>query len=81
MARGWESKDVENQIEDWASDHARASQTISAEEQQLRDLELTRTRLQREIAESSNERLRQQKQLALEHVEKQIAALKVSKKA
>jgi hypothetical protein len=75
MARGWESKDVENQIEDWAADHARAARTISPVEQQLRDLELTRTRLQREIAETENARLREQKQLALHHVEKQIAAL------
>jgi hypothetical protein len=80
MARGWESKDVENQIEDWATDHARASRTISPEEQQLRDLELTRTRLQREIAECTNERLRGQKQLALQHVEKQIAAVKAAPK-
>jgi hypothetical protein len=75
MARGWESKDVENQIEDWATDHARASRTISPEEQQLRDLQLTRTRLQREMAETENARLREQKQLALHHVDKQIASL------
>jgi molecular chaperone GrpE (heat shock protein) len=75
MARGWESKDVENQIEDWAGDHARATRTISPQELQLRDLQLTRTRLQREMAESENARLREQKQLALHHVEKQIAAL------
>ena len=75
MARGWESKDVENQIEDWATDHARASRTISPEEQQLRDLQLTRTRLQREMAETENARLREQKQLALHHVEKQMAGL------
>jgi hypothetical protein len=75
MARGWESKDVENQIEDWAADRARATRTLSPEELQLRDLELTRTRLQREIAGIENARLREQKQLALHHVEKQIAAL------
>ena len=75
MARGWESKDVENQIEDWASDHAQASRTLSPGEEQLRDLQLTRTRLQREVTESSNPRLREQKQLALDHVDKQIAAL------
>ena len=75
MARGWESKDVENQIEDWASDHAQAQHTLSPGEEQLRDLQLTRTRLQRELAESTNPRLHEQKQLALDHVERQIAAL------
>ena len=75
MARGWESKDVENQIEDWATDHAQAARTLSAGEEQWRDLQLTRTRLQRELAESSNPRLREQKQLALDHVDRQIAAL------
>lgn len=75
MARGWESKDVENQIEDWAADHAQAARTLSPGEEQLRDLQLTRTRLQRELAESSNPRLREQKQLALDHVDKQIAGL------
>lgn len=75
MARGWESKDVENQIEDWATDHAQALRTLSPAEEQLRDLQLTRTRLQRELAESANPRLREQKQLALNHVERQIAAL------
>ena len=75
MARGWESKDVENQIEDWATDHARATRSISPEEQQLRDLQLTRTRVQRELAETTHPRLREQKQLALDHVERQIAAL------
>ncbi len=75
MARGWESKDVENQIEDWATDHAQAARIRSPGEEQLRDLQLTRTRLHRELAESSNPRLREQKQLALDHVDKQIAAL------
>lgn len=75
MARGWESKDVENQIEDWATDHAQALRTLSPAEEQLRDLQLTRTRLQRELAESTNPRLVEQKQLALGHIEKQIAAL------
>ena len=75
MARGWESKDVENQIEDWATDHAQATRTVSAEELQRRDLELTRTRLEREMAETENPRLREQKQKALDHVGKQIAAL------
>ena len=75
MARGWESKDVENQIEDWASDHAHASPTVSPEELQRRDLELMHTRVLRELAETTHPRLLEQKQRALEHVERQLAAL------
>ena len=75
MARGWESKDVENQIEDWATDHARASQVVSEKEMHRRDLELTRTRLLHEIEDCANPRLKEQKQKALEHVDKQITAL------
>ena len=77
MARGWESKSVEMQMED------RRSATIpeggnthagAAREREVEVLELSRKHLLRELATSVNPRVRALKQRALDHVEARLAA-------
>lgn len=78
MARGWESKSVEMQIEE----HAAAAATAGNQKQdaglqrQLDVLDLTRLRMQREWAMATHPRLREQKQKALDHLDAQIAQLR-----
>ncbi|MEP6717406.1 MAG: hypothetical protein ABJC09_17685 [Terriglobia bacterium] len=78
MARGWESKSVEAQIEDRES-----LRTVSGEnthkdagrEREAELLDMTKKRLEREIAFASSRRFREMKQRALAHVERQIEEL------
>ena len=80
MARGWESKSIEQQIEDRASlvapssgDNAHANAGVKRE---IEVLELSRRCLLNEMEGISNPRLLVMKQRALRHVEAQIAALR-----
>jgi hypothetical protein len=76
MARGWESKSVEMQMED--------RETIAVPEGNRRgdaDLQrrlellcLSRTRLLHEIETATGERMREVKRRALRHIEAEIAA-------
>jgi hypothetical protein len=78
MARGWESKSVEMQIED------RANQPVPPgnrrgdpeRERRLELLELSRKRLLHEIETATGERMREVKRRALAHIEAEIAAAK-----
>jgi hypothetical protein len=81
VSRGWESKDVESQMEEAASRRAASHQTPpTAEEIRLRSeresLELSRTRVLKDIEASTNPRRREQLEAALQHLDRKLAALK-----
>jgi hypothetical protein len=86
MARGWESKSVEAQIES-AAGKAKAPPKpyLSPEQiQKLRDkenLELSRTRVQRELASSENPRYQEILRKALADLDGKLARLEPAKKA
>ncbi len=76
VARGWESKDVESQMEEAraarrVADPADAA-TISARRERER-LELERTRLLGELQRACHPRHRGQLEAALEHITRQLA--------
>jgi hypothetical protein len=81
MARGWESKSVESQIE---SAEARAALTKlpkltpeQTERKQQRDsLLLSRTRVMHDLESSKNPRYRATLEAALKHLDDKIATLK-----
>ncbi len=78
MARGWESKSVEEQMQAAEERKAAASRialtAVEVERQKRREaLELTKVRVERDLAAATNERYKLQLQAALEHVRKQLA--------
>jgi hypothetical protein len=77
MARGWESKSVEQQIEerDQFTGPLRNAHADAARERELEVLRLARLRLLHEIETAASPRFRELKKKALDHVEKSIAAL------
>jgi hypothetical protein len=86
MARGWESKSVEAQIESAAGKPKAPPKPLLSPEQiqELRDkenLELSRTRVQRELASSANPRYQEILRKALADLEGKLARLEPAKKA
>jgi len=84
MARGWESKSVEAQIESAAGEQAKDRKPELTPEQvrMLRDkesLELSRIRVQRELAASTNPRYQQMQRKALADLESRLALLESSR--
>lgn len=80
MARGWESKSVEDQIETAEARKSRTHAVRLTEEQikvlrERESLELSRTRVLRDLATATHERYREQLQSALKHLEERLAAL------
>jgi hypothetical protein len=80
MARGWESKSVEAQIEDSSSDpSSNQEQTLSPEERQAtikkNDLLLSRSRVLQELEASSNERYSEMLRRSLADLNMQIESL------
>jgi hypothetical protein len=82
MARGWESKSVEAQIEESRSSRPTAAKRALKAEQaqnQIRikksDLLLSRSRVLQQLENSSNERFNELMQRTLSDLDKQIAAL------
>jgi hypothetical protein len=81
MARGWESKSVESQIESAAEFRkaAAASAQVSAEqvikERERNTLQLSRTRVLHDLETATNERYREQLEAALRHLNNKLAAL------
>ena len=81
MARGWESKEVESQIE---AAEARASlskkKKITEEQVQLQrereGLELSRVRVVRDLTSAINPKYKEQLQKSLDHLDEKLAALK-----
>ena len=80
MARGWESKEVESQIESAQSKRAAARQAPLTNEQirnqqQRESLEMSRTRVLRDLETVTHDRYREQLQSALKHLEQKLADL------
>lgn len=81
MARGWESKSVESQMDSAAAAHAvRSNETMRTHDQIERDskvngLMLSRTRVLNDIQSACNPRYRQQLEQALAYLDRQIAEL------
>ena len=80
MARGWESKSVESQIEDIESRRAaaRAARLTAAEierDRQRESLLLSRKRILHDLETSHNPRYREILQAALKHLDDKLAEL------
>jgi hypothetical protein len=80
MARGWESKDVESQV-DAAEERAALAKLpkLTPEETdrkgQRESLQLSRTRVLHDIETSTNPRYRATLEAALKHLDEKLAAL------
>jgi hypothetical protein len=80
MARGWESKDVESQVEaTQAPEQKQASGAKTPEqiqrEQRRKDLQLSRTRVVNDLASATHPNHRKSLEAALAHLDKKIADL------
>jgi hypothetical protein len=79
MARGWESKDVEAQVESTETKKSPNDRQNSAEqqlrEQSIRDLKLSRTRITNDLASATHPNHRKSLEAALAHLDKKIAEL------
>jgi len=79
MARGWESKSVEAQIEEKEQTIAQPMKTRTPDQVQhiieKRTLELARTKVAHELASSQNPRYTQMLQRSLSELDKKIAAI------
>jgi len=80
MARGWESKSIEDQIGDAeAAKEDQAKQTLSQQgralENQRQNLLLSRIQIMGRLKAATNAQYRVQLEHALEHLEKQLAEL------
>jgi len=79
MARGWESKEVESQIEQAEARRTAARERISPEEaersRQRDSLELSRTRVQHDLEAATNPRYRATLESALKHLDEKLSQL------
>jgi hypothetical protein len=80
MARGWESKDVESQVEakktmSPASGKGPKSPEDIRREQEKRDLQLSRTRIVNDLQNATHPNHRKSLEAALEHLDQKIAEL------
>jgi hypothetical protein len=80
MARGWESKSVESQMEAAATKRARERQIPPTEEQvrlahERESLLLTRKRVLKDIEGATHARYRQQLEAALKHLDARLKEL------
>ena len=79
MARGWESKSVESQIEEREASRTRQAPEVSsaqaAKQRELANLELSRKRVMRDLAATKHQGYRESLESALLHLEKKIAEL------
>ena len=78
MARGWESKEIESQME--AAEERRRTRSSAApspeelkRQQEVESLELIRTRLRNDLNAATHPRHREQVEAALRHIEGKIA--------
>ena len=75
MARGWESKSVEQQQEEASSNAAKGPRLTPkeiAEQQQRRGLELSRNRIAQQLEAATNPRHRQMLEAALKELDAQL---------
>jgi hypothetical protein len=80
MARGWESKDVESQVEAKKTVNASASRGPKTadelrREQECRDLQLSRIRIVNDLQVATNPNHRKSLEAALAHLDQKIAQL------
>lgn len=80
MARGWESKDVESQVEDRKtvadnSGRAQKSEEDLRKESEKRGLSLSRTRILNDLEHATHPNHRKSLEAALAHLDKKIAEL------
>jgi hypothetical protein len=80
MARGWESKDVEAQVESKESPKAFSGHDPKTAEQQVREqdikqLQLSRTRIANDLATATHPNHRKSLEAALAHLDKKISDL------
>jgi hypothetical protein len=80
MARGWESKDVESQVEDRKIVADTSSKTQKSPEELRRETErkglaLSRTRIVNDLETATHPNHRKSLEAALEHLDKKIAEL------
>jgi hypothetical protein len=81
MSRGWESKDVESQMEEAAARRTAVHRTPATAEQvrlesERKSLELSRTRVLKDLEAATHSRRRQQLEAALQHLDQKLAELK-----
>ena len=81
MARGWESKDVETQVEQkqaFAENQSKALKTADQvrRDTERRDLQLSRTRIQNDLQNATNVNHRKSLEAALVHLDSKIETLK-----
>ena len=80
MARGWESKGVESQVETKKSvseSQARAAKTAEQlqRDNERRDLQLSRTRIVNDLESATNPHHRKSLEAALTHLDEKISKL------
>lgn len=80
MSRGWESKSVESQMEDAALKRDAARRTPLTDDEirisrERESLQLSRTRVLKDLEAATHPRRRQQLQAALNHLDQKLAAL------
>ena len=80
MSRGWESKSVESQMEDAASKRGASRQKPLTEEQirirtERESLQLSRTRVLKDLETATHPRRREQLQAALKYLDQKLSAL------
>lgn len=80
MARGWESKSVESQIESAESKRAGSEGAHLTTEQmnklrQRESLQLSRTRVLHDLESATHQRYRETLQAALQHLDEKLALL------
>ena len=80
MARGWESKDVESQVEATEAPQQKPSSGPKTpeeliREEQRKDLQLSRIRIVNDLASATHPNHRQSLEAALAHLDKKIADL------
>ncbi len=83
MARGWESKDVEAQVESKESPKASSGRDPKSAEQQVREqdikqLQLSRTRIANDLSTATHPNHRKSLEAALAHLDKKISDLSYS---
>jgi hypothetical protein len=80
MARGWESKDVESQVEATQAPQQKPGSGPKTPEQlkrdeERKDLQLSRTRIANDLASATHPNHRKSLEAALAHLDKKIADL------
>lgn len=83
MARGWESKSVESQMESARDDQSEKGKPRTDEEKltirEQQNLLLSRSYVQRQLETASNERYAQALRQALADIDSKLSALKASR--